>query len=88
MNLQYEMVVDLDKETKGTKLVPSLYKDHNLKMSEPSMVLLILVMQYSLVPSLFNYSQTLLYGHPLNIDTSLLRTVCIVHWERKPFHFL
>ena len=33
MNLQYVMVVDLDKETKGTQLVPSLYKDHNFKMS-------------------------------------------------------
>ena len=25
----------------------------------------------------------LLYGHPLSTDTSLLRTVCFVPWERK-----
>ena len=33
------------------------------------------------------YNQTLLYGHPLNTDTSLLRTVCFVPGERKPLHF-
>ena len=27
----------------------------------------------------------LLYGHPLNMDTSLLWTVCFVLVERKPF---
>ena len=27
------------------------------------------------------YNQTLLYGHPLNMDTSLLRTVCFVSGE-------
>ena len=32
--------------------------------------------------------QTSLYGHPLNTDTSLLRTVCFVPGERKPLHFL
>ena len=40
-------------------------------VTEPSTVLLILIMQYSLFPSLFNYSQNLLYRHPLNIDISL-----------------
>ena len=35
------------------------------------------------------YSQTpLQYGNPLNTDVSLLRTVCFVPGERKPFHFL
>ena len=33
------------------------------------------------------YNQTLLYGHPLNTDTSLLRTVYFVPGERKPLHF-
>ena len=33
------------------------------------------------------YNQTLLYGHPLNTDTSLLRTVCFVPGERKPLYF-
>ena len=50
-------------------------------VTEPLMVLLILVMQHSLFPSLFNYSQTLIYRHLLNIDILLLRTVCLVHWE-------
>ena len=27
-------------------------------------------------------------GHPLNMDTSLLWTVCFVPEERKPSHFL
>ena len=35
-----------------------------------------------------NYSQTLLHGHPLNMDTSSLRRACFVSWERKPLHFL
>ena len=30
-----------------------------------------------------NYSQTLLYGHPLNMNTSLLWTVCFV-----PLHLI
>ena len=34
------------------------------------------------------YSQTPLYGHPLNMDSSLLRTVCFVPGIRKPLHFL
>ena len=34
-----------------------------------------------------NYSQTLLYGHPLNMNTSLLWTVCFVPGERRPFTF-
>ena len=34
------------------------------------------------------YSQTSLYGHPLNTDSSLLWTVCFVPGERKPLHFL
>ena len=34
------------------------------------------------------YSETPLYGHSLNTDTSLLRTVCFVPGERKPLHFL
>ena len=33
-------------------------------------------------------SQTPLYGHPLNVDISLSRTVCSVPGERKPLHFL
>ena len=33
-------------------------------------------------------TQTSLYGHPLNTDTLLLRTVCFVPGERKPLHFL
>ena len=28
------------------------------------------------------------FGHPLNMDTSLLRAVCFVPGERKPLHFL
>ena len=28
------------------------------------------------------------YGHPLNTDTSLLRTVCFVPGEREPLRFL
>ena len=85
MNLQHVTVVDVYKVTKGTKLAPSFYKDtsrapnnnnvtrmYKLLVSQlkPSMVLLILIMQYSLFPSLFNYSQTLLYRHPLIILTS------------------
>ena len=35
-----------------------------------------------------NYSQTLLHGHPPNMDTSSLWTACFVSWERKPLHFL
>ena len=34
------------------------------------------------------HSQTPLYGHPLNMDTSLLRTVCFVPGERRSLHFL
>ena len=34
-----------------------------------------------------NYSQTLLYGHPLTMNTSLLWTVCFVPGERRPFIF-
>ena len=35
------------------------------------------------------YSQvTHFYGHPLNTDTSLLRTVCFVPGEREPLRFL
>ena len=35
------------------------------------------------------YSQvTHFYGHPLNTDTSLLRTVCFIPGERKPLRFL
>ena len=29
-----------------------------------------------------------LYGHPLNLDNSLLQTVYFVPGERKPLHFL
>ena len=36
----------------------------------------------------FKYSQSPLYGQPLNKDTSLLQTVCFVPGERKPLHFL
>ena len=35
-----------------------------------------------------NYSQTLLHGHLLNMDTSSLWTACFVFRERKPLHFL
>ena len=36
----------------------------------------------------WRYSQTLLYRwHPLNMDTSILRTVCFVPMKRKPLHF-
>ena len=34
------------------------------------------------------YTQTPLYGHPLNMDTSLLRIDCFVPEERKTLHFL
>ena len=34
-----------------------------------------------------NYSQSLLYGHPLNMNTSLLWRVCFVPGERRPFTF-
>ena len=34
------------------------------------------------------YSQTSLYGRPLNTDSSLLRTVCFVPGEKKPLRFL
>ena len=43
--------------------------------------------QNSRTKYLSTYSQTLLYGHLLNTDTSLLRTVCFVPGERKPLHF-
>ena len=33
------------------------------------------------------YSRTLLYGHPLNTDTSLLRTVFFVRWGKKALTF-
>ena len=33
------------------------------------------------------YSPTPLYGHPLNMDTSLLRTVCFVPEEKSPYIF-
>ena len=36
----------------------------------------------------FSPSETPVYGHPLNTDTSLLWTVCFVPGERKPLHFL
>jgi len=36
----------------------------------------------------FKYSQSPLYRQPLNMDTSLLQTVCFVPGERKPLHFL
>ena len=42
----------------------------------------------SLKPRERKCSQTPLYGHPLNTDTSLLRTVCFVPGERGPLHFL
>ena len=32
---------------------------------------------------LLKYSQVLLYGHPLNTDTSLLQIVCLVPRERS-----
>ena len=32
------------------------------------------------------YSRTALYGHPLNTETSLLRTVFFVYGEREPSH--
>ena len=35
----------------------------------------------------FDYSQTPLRGHPLNMDTLLLRTVCFVPGERQPLRF-
>ena len=34
------------------------------------------------------YNQTLLYGLPLNMDTSLLQTVCFVPEKRRPLDFL
>ena len=34
-----------------------------------------------------NYSQTLLYRHPLNMNTSLLWRVCFVPGERRLFTF-
>ena len=37
--------------------------------------------------ALHKYNGTTLYEHPLNTDTSLLRTVCFVPEERKPLHF-
>ena len=36
-------------------------------------------------PSYTRFASRILYGHPLNTDTSLLRTVC---FKRKPLHFL
>ena len=33
------------------------------------------------------YSQILLYGHPLNMDTSLLQTVCFVSGPKKSLTF-
>ena len=42
----------------------------------------------NLIPKVFFYSQTPLYGHPLIMDTLLLWTVCFVAGERKPLHFL
>ena len=37
----------------------------------------------NLIPRVFFFSQTPLYGHPLNMDTLLLWTVCFVPRERK-----
>ena len=37
--------------------------------------------------SLEEYSQALLYRHPLDVDTSFLQTVCFASGERKPLHF-
>ena len=42
----------------------------------------------NLIPKVLFYSQTLLYGHPLIMDTLLSWTVCFVAGERKPLHFL
>ena len=37
----------------------------------------------NLISRVFFYSQTSLYGHPLNMDTLLLWTVCFFPRERK-----
>ena len=37
----------------------------------------------NLIPRILFYSQTPLYGHPLNMDILLLWTVCFVPGERK-----
>ena len=42
----------------------------------------------NLIPRVLFYSQTPLYGHPLDVDTSLLQTVCFVSGKRKLLHFL
>ena len=37
--------------------------------------------------NIWKYSQSLLLGHPLNTNTSLLETVCFVTGERERLHF-
>ena len=56
----------------GAKFMPPTYKDFGE-----------LYLRF-----LLRYSQTTLYGHLLNMDTSLLRTVCFVHEKREHLDFL
>ena len=50
------------------------------------LVIFVLFVCYFLTET--KYSQSLLYGHPVDTGTSLLRTVCFAPGEKKPLHFL